>query len=122
MRIAGIYSFNNGKKAVTDKYPDLLREVKASIAAVDASKCRTKESEEKTMSGTMLFSPVALNNAFKQQMLPKGWKSLRVKCEYPTQFYSPGYQPKSLRKGASRLNSRHRRLVDLFSSDISCSS
>lgn len=102
MRIAGVYSFNKGEQVVTTKYADLLQEVKDSIAAIDASTCKTKTSEEKTMTGQMLFSPVELNECFKNQLYPKGWESLRVKCQYPTQFYSPGYQPKKLRNGAFR--------------------
>jgi len=102
MRIAGIYSFNNGERAVSEKYPSLLQEVKDAITAIDASACRTKESEEKTMTGEMLYSPVALNECFKAQLNPNGWKSVRVKCEYPTHFYAQGYEPKKLRKGAFR--------------------
>ena len=57
MRIAAIYSFNNGEQAVADHYGDLLDEIREAIAAIDASTCKTKESEEKTMPGQMLFSP-----------------------------------------------------------------
>lgn len=102
MKIAGVYSFNGGVSAVETNYPDLLKEVVQSVEAIDASTCRTKQSEEKTMSGAMLFSPVALNDQFKAQLHPKGWTSVRVKCEYPTQFYTPGYRAKQLRKGAFR--------------------
>jgi len=102
MKIAGTYSFNNGQQVVLEKYPTLLKEVQATIAAIDASGCRTKESKEKTMKGAMLFSPVDLNNCFKKQFHDRGWKSIRVKCEYPTQHYTAGYQPKNLAKGAFR--------------------
>jgi Restriction endonuclease BglII len=102
MRIAGIYSFNKGQKVVQKQYPELLAEVTASIEAIDASSCKTKESKEKTMPGAMLFSPVALNEAIKAQLYHRGWNSLRVKCNYPTQFYTQGYVPKNLRKGAFR--------------------
>jgi hypothetical protein len=102
MKIAGVYSFNGGVKAVETTYPELLKEVFQCIQAIDASVCKTKQSEEKTMSGTMLFSPVALNEQFKAQLYPKGWSSVRVKCDYPTQFYTEGYRAKQLRKGAFR--------------------
>lgn len=102
MEIAGIYSFNDGENVVTSKYPDLLREIEACIHAIDASQCKTKESEEQTMPGTMLYSPIALNTQFKNQLYPNGWKSVRVPCDYPTQYYAKGYQPKLLRKGAFR--------------------
>ncbi len=102
MKIAGIYSFNNGQQVVAAKYPTLLKEVQESIAAIDANGCKTKESKEKTMSGAMLFSPVGLNNCFKKQFYDRGWDSIRVKCAYPTQHYTEGYKPKDLRKGAFR--------------------
>lgn len=102
MRIAGVYSFNGGVDVVNAKYSDLLKEIENCIGAVDASKCKTKESEEKTMPGTMLFAPVVLNTKFKERLYSKGWKAVRVKCDYPTQFYSKGYTAKELRKGAFR--------------------
>jgi hypothetical protein len=102
VKIAGIYSFNNGEKVVNAKYADLRKEVERAIFKIDAPACKTKESEEKTMPGDMLYSPVALNEAFKAQLEPLDWKSVRVKCEYPTEFYVKGYEPKKLRKGAFR--------------------
>jgi hypothetical protein len=102
MRIAGIYSFNNGEKVVNAKYASLCKEVESAIKKIDATVCKTKESEEKTMPGDMLYSPVDLNEAFKAQLEPLGWKSVRVKCEYPTEFYVENYEPKKLRKGAFR--------------------
>jgi hypothetical protein len=102
MRIAAIYSFNNGEQAVRTKYPDLLQEVKDAIVAVDASCCKNKRSEEKTMMGEMLYSPIELNKCFKHQLYPKGWRTVRQKCDYPTQFYVPDYRPQTLRKGAFR--------------------
>lgn len=102
MRIAGIYSFNNGEKVVTEQYPELLQEIKNAVMAIDASKCKTKKSKEKTMKGKVLFSPVALNKRFKRMLHPKGWQSIRVGCDYFTRFYTPDYKPRELRKGAFR--------------------
>ena len=102
MRIAGIYSFNNGERVVSAQYPDLLKEVTEVIAAIDAATCKTKKSKEKTMTGEVLYSPIELNKCFKYLLYPRGWRTIRVKCDYPTQFYTPGYQPRKLRKGAFR--------------------
>ena len=102
MRIAGTYSFNDGRRAVDKKYPDLLAELKACIADIDATKCKTKTSKEKTMPGAMLYSPTVLNKQFKQRLIPIGWSSIREPCEYPTQYYHSNYQPKPLRRGAFR--------------------
>lgn len=102
MKIAGIYSFNNGENIVNDKYSDLLLEIKNCINAIDASRCKTKESEEKTMPGAMLYSPIGLNMQFKNSLYSIGWESIRIKCDYPTQYYTIGYESKHLRKGAFR--------------------
>lgn len=102
MKLAGIYSFNRGEEVIHDHYPDLRREIEVAIQHIDASLCKTKESEEKTMKGDLLYSPVALNDAFKTQLNPLDWKSIRVKCDYSTEYYLPGYKPKKLRKGAFR--------------------
>lgn len=102
MRIAGVYSFNRGVEVVRKTYPDLLKEVETAIKGIDASTCKTKQSEEKTMPGKMLYAPVMLNNAFKKHLQPMGWKSIRVPCTYPTEFYCAGYRPKTLRRGAFR--------------------
>lgn len=102
MIIAGSYSFNKGSGTVKKKYPDLLQEVETIIGKINASKCKTKKSKEKTMPGRMLYSPKKLNTAFKSLFLKMGWSSPMVKCEYPTKFYADEYKPKPLRKGAFR--------------------
>ena len=102
MKIAGVYSFNGGVEAVTKIYPDLLTEVNDAIKTVDASQHKTKESTEKTMMGQMLFSPKALNKAFKRAFLGNGWKSVRVPCTYPTGHYTAGYQARKMNAGAFR--------------------
>lgn len=102
MRVAGVYSFKDGKGYVEQKYPKLLDEIHAVIAAVSAKDHLTKESKEKTMPGKMLYSPVALNETIKEDFYGRGWKPVKVPCEYPTKFYSADYKPKSLNKGAFR--------------------
>ena len=102
MKIAGIYSFNGGLEVIKTRYSDLLTEIEDCIVAIDASLCKTKESEEKTMPGAMLYAPKVLNLQFKKLLYSMGWKTIRVPCDYPTQYYVAGYKPKSLRKGAFR--------------------
>jgi hypothetical protein len=79
MRIAGIYSFNNGEQIVKSKYSDLFKEVSECIIQIDAEFCKSKESKEKTMAGQMLFSPVELNKQFKSYLYQTGWNAVRVK-------------------------------------------
>ncbi len=102
MKIAGIYSFNGGVDAVASRYSDLVKEIENCIAAIDASRCKTKRSKEKTMQGAMLYAPKELNLQFKEKFYPIGWESIRVPCDYSTQHYVAGYEPKQLRKGAFR--------------------
>lgn len=56
MRVAGIYSFNHGKEAITQNHRQQLDEVLQVIEAVDAEKHKTKESKEKTMLGKLIYS------------------------------------------------------------------
>src|SRR5947209_6419930 len=58
--------------------------------------------KEKTMPGQTLYSPVALNVAFKEQLYPKGWKNLKVNCDYPTEYYLEDYEHRAPIKGAFR--------------------
>ncbi len=102
MIIAGMYSFNSGREIVEAQYPTELQEVDQIVAAVDSAECRTKTSREKTMPGKTLYSPRALNNCFKQEFEARGWRTHKVRCEYPTVYYVRGYVPDVLTKGAFR--------------------
>jgi hypothetical protein len=102
MIIAGMYSFNNGREVIEAQYTTELREVNQVIAAVDSTQYRTKTSREKTMPGKILYSPRALNKCFRQEFEARGWRKYKVRCEYPTEYYVPGYVPDALTKGAFR--------------------
>jgi len=103
MRLVGVYSFNGGQAAIRQRYPALLAEVEEIISAVASSEHRTKSSSERTMLGRQLYSPRALNAAFKAQFLQKGWQtSVRIACEYPTEYYVNGYTPTHSAQGAFR--------------------
>lgn len=51
MKIAGIYSFNEGKKFVQANFKKELKELKTAVEEIDANLYKTKESKEKTMPG-----------------------------------------------------------------------
>ena len=93
MRIVAKYSFNDGEKVVQSEYANLLREVEDAINSVNCRKCKTKKSTEKNMPGKLLYSPVALNAAFKKCLFGKGWRNHKVKCEYSDEYYIEGYKP-----------------------------
>ena len=61
MKIAGIYSFNNGQKFVQSNFKKELTQLKAAVTAIDANLYKTKGSKEKTMPGKILYSPVGFN-------------------------------------------------------------
>lgn len=102
MRIAAMYSFKGGKDEVTNRYADLLTEVKDIIKTIDASQHKTKVSEEKTMPGQILYSPVSINQAFKVEFGKRQWKPIKVFCEYPTTYYLEDYTIRAKLKGAFR--------------------
>jgi len=102
MKIAGIYSFNHGREIVESKFSRDLRDIEEIIAAVKASAHKTKVSKEKTMRGKILYKPRSLNDAFKEQFEARDWAKHKVPCDYPTNFYTPGFNPATSSRGAFR--------------------
>jgi len=78
MKIIETYSHLNGREFLLVHKPKLWREIKSVIANVDAEKCKTKVSKEKTMKGKLLYSPIEMNTNFKQLLREKEWKESRV--------------------------------------------
>jgi hypothetical protein len=91
---------------VEKQYPQLLQEIHQVIAGVDESVHLTKESEEKTMKGEMLYAPGSLNDAFKEQFRRiGGWGRMRVKAEYSVKsqpFLAQGYAAEKANRNAYR--------------------
>lgn len=78
MKIAETYSHLNGLEFLLVHKPTLWQEIQNVIAAVDADKCRTKVSKEKTKKGKLLFSPIDMNAAFSGLLRDKSWNESRV--------------------------------------------
>lgn len=78
MKIAEKYSHLNGLEFLLVHRPELWQEIQSVVASVDAAKCRTKISKEKTMQGRLLFSPIAMNSAFRELLHEKEWQESRV--------------------------------------------
>lgn len=55
MKIAGIYSFNNGKEIITAKFGNEFEEICEIITEIQSQKYKTKTSREKTMHGKKLY-------------------------------------------------------------------
>lgn len=102
MKIAGIYSFNNGKEVIENNFNSELEIVKSVISQVNGNLHKTKVSKEKTMQGKRLYSPSSLNKAFKKEFDPLGWSNYKVQCDYPTKFYTGEFAPGKPIKGAFR--------------------
>jgi len=78
MKIAETYSHLNGLEFLLVHKPTLWQEIQSVIADVDANKCQTKVSQEKTMKGKLLFSPIDMNSAFKCLLRKRSWDESRV--------------------------------------------
>jgi len=102
MKIAGMYSFNGGRETIEAAFNAELRDVEHIIAAVDSSQYKTKTSREKTMPGKTLYSPRALNKAFKSEFETRDWQKYKVRCDYPSEYYVSGYVSPVSSKGAFR--------------------
>ena len=81
MKIVGIYSHLNGFEYLQVHLPQLWTEITGIIHDIDAEKCKTKISKEKTKKGNILYSPVDMNNEFKTRLVHLGW------IESRTQYY-----------------------------------
>lgn len=77
MRIAAKYSHLNGEEYLLVHKPALWREVQQVVAGVDAASCKTKKSREKRKRGRTLYSPPAMNAAFKREFTRRGWNARR---------------------------------------------
>lgn len=102
MRIAGIYSFKGGREVIEANYAPELLEIQAAIQAVDSEKCKVKVSQEKTMSGRMLYRPGSLNKAFRREFSARDWFGYRVAAEYPVNYYTVDYKRPQTVRGAFR--------------------
>jgi len=92
MKIAEIYSFNDGEKFVKKHFKKEIVELKNAINSIDASLYKTKSSKEKKIPGKILYSPVGFNKAFKDYLLPLSWLNVKEKCEYSNKYYVDGYK------------------------------
>jgi Restriction endonuclease BglII len=102
MRVVALFSFNGGEEAIRSKYPSELEQVYKAIHAIDAESHLTKRSKESRRQYQMLYSPSAINRAFKKEFADLGWKSVRVPSKYPAQYYLPEYTPTKSTRGSFR--------------------
>lgn len=78
MKIGALYSHLNGHEWLLVHERRIWREIETIIAGVDGSRFKTKISEEKTMRGRRLYSPIDLNKAFAAKFRRDGWEQSRT--------------------------------------------
>lgn len=78
MRIVETYSHLNGLEFLLVHKKGLWREIQDVIGAIDAEKCKTKVSKEKSKLGRVLYSPRVLNKEFEKHLWSNDWKESRV--------------------------------------------
>jgi len=78
MKIVETYSHLNGLEFLLVHKKSLWKEIQTVIKEVDANKCKTKVSKEKTMKGRLLYSPIEMNKNFKNYLKKKNWDESRV--------------------------------------------
>lgn len=94
MRIAGVYSFNEGLEVMERNHRDELQEIYSVLNAIEARGYKNKVSEEETTAGEVFYSPSDLNAAIRSGFATFGWDvNVRVSCDYPTEYYVEGYTP-----------------------------
>ena len=77
MQIGAKYSHLNGEEYLLVHHPELWQEIQDVVAEVDALSCKTKKSRERRIIGRMLYSPVDMNEAFKEGLESMGWQQRR---------------------------------------------
>ena len=78
MRIEKLYSHLNGHEWLLVHQKKTWKEIEEVLAKVDASKYKTKISEEKNMKGKQLFAPIELNKRFTDEFRKMGWNESRT--------------------------------------------
>lgn len=78
MKIVEKYSHLNGLEFLLVHKPELWQEIESVIHSIDAEKCKTKISKEKTKSGKLLYSPIDMNAVFKEKLYELKWEESHV--------------------------------------------
>lgn len=75
MKIAEVYSHLNGEEYLLVHKAALYTELHQILTGLDPKQYRTKVSKEARMKGKMLFSPTAINDAYKRRFRRRNWQS-----------------------------------------------
>ncbi len=102
MKVGAKYQVKDGERLLIEQHPDEFQEIIDIVSSIDAEKCFKKISEEKTMTGKVLYSPKCLNRSIKSEFIQRGWKPEKVVCEYMHSYYMSDYEPRKKVSGAYR--------------------
>jgi hypothetical protein len=110
LRIAARYSHLNGYEWLLVHERAVWDDIANTITSIDANQYKTKVSEEKTMKGKLLYSPIAINEAFTDIFRSRSWRESRtsywVTDDYDlirkTIALSPGEQNKIIQQSRKR--------------------
>lgn len=78
MKIAALHSHLNGHEWLLVHEKNVWKEIEDTIKNINAAKCKTKVSDEKTMRGKLLYAPIELNKAFEERLEKAGWQESRT--------------------------------------------
>ena len=79
MRVEAVYSHLNGLEWLEVRRPGFWPEIQSIVGEIDASRFKTKVSEEKGMVGRLLFNPRELNAQFSVALRARSWLPSIVK-------------------------------------------
>ncbi len=82
MKVISEFSQKNGKKFISNEFPNELSEIYEVIEGVNLKDFKTKISREKTMPGELLYSPSELNREYKRRFNNLGWHEYRIKLPF----------------------------------------
>ncbi len=77
MKIRQKYSHLNGEEYLIVHHKNLYKEIETTVKSLEASSYKTKISDEKTMKGQKLYSPIDLNKAFQKKFRHLDWNETR---------------------------------------------
>ena len=78
MQISEVYSHLNGLEYLLIHKKHLWDELQKVLSSINAEKCKTKISKEKTKKGQVLYSPKDINKEFRETLNQKNWRESRV--------------------------------------------
>lgn len=74
MNIRYLHSHLNGHEFLLVHRPEIWETIVRVIESINANNYMTKESKERGMVGRLLYSPVEINNAFREAFYDLGWE------------------------------------------------